>query len=576
MCLLVCSDVCASPATISRLDLRAGGGSETNPNFHYHIPRHSFNRRAFMAELPNSIQQQTYPGYTSLARFSVDSQNHHQLSGRIESRDLYVEEKIFKYLKNWFTERQVWKRLKNVMRPISIYILQLTRMSDLLIQPRQFQNYSRSGSPVLGGSTTTTNDENYDQQERWYSYWAERRWRSTVLNNDIDELPVQEAEIQAAYAKLIRMLKLSKLFNAIMTMCHGLLLVRALDLDYINYLTWQGRSHFGQNFQDNFLWGESTVDVDTRLVVEADSIDSNTNNNSAGNLPTMSGESGICYHLLIVSLLDFLNSLFWYHSKESIVKIDTHKDTICEIKFRLRRVSWLKSTLDMLLSPKHLFQIVYIGLFVGVGSLRGSTGILISLYNSLNQIVRHGYNLYRVVCYHELLVNTLKSTASRQNQPFESTPTPLAGAAGAERNNNNTIDVYHDQNVELLHYEVDNNMIDESYEQRSSRCLAKSDEEMSAGWSRWPIKLYKCACEFRGSFRYRFERVMMMSQMLAIKVTIFALLLRIDSQSLSINSFEGFVLFACLVESFMAMYFYYDKYYSRYLERHNLLKQKLA
>lgn len=112
----------------------------------------------------------------------------------------------------------------------------------------------------------------------------------------------------------------------------------------------------------------------------------------------------------------------------------------------------------------------------------------------------------------------------------------------------------------------------------SDLCERPQVNRSVAGWSCWPVDLFACGCEFRKSYLYRFERFLMMNQMFAVKLTIFMLLMSIESITKlarsRTSSLETVLLFTCLVESFLAMHSYYDKYYSRYLERANLLRMR--
>lgn len=254
----------------------------------------------------------------------------------------------------------------------------------------------------------------------------------------------------------------------------------------------------------------------------------------------------ICYYLLIVTLMDFLNNLHWYHSEQTIKpnylgreasepmrrlqRRYSREDTRLPLFRHDKNVSWLRSAWDILTSPRHLLPASYVGLIMVMGPLPGTLGALISFHNLLNQIVRHGFNLYRVIGYIDLLA---------------------------------TRDAHNINDSAYLpgYYEINSNLGNSSRRVR--------------GWSYWPVSLEDDGINNKSTsnFYKTCERFLMLSQILGVKVTIFTLLIHLDSLE-SRYSFGGLILFLCLVESFLAMHSQYDKYYSRYIHQSPQLKSE--
>lgn len=387
--------------------------------------------------------------------------------------DQYLELKLFRWACRWLSKAREIKLVERVSRSL------IGLFRDMIRTRARVEEAQRDQS----GSS-----HNEQPQVR----------RMLWVNGD----RLVDVHSERARAKLLSSLVLSKLFNGFMIFCHSLLIIKSASAQ-----RWSNHSNASREF---------SVDRLQSSLVEL-------NENRRSTSWQHADEYAICYYWLLVSMLDVVNNLHWYNSKLSI---ETSRDPQTgRYKFRMTDITWFDSFWRVMIKPNHVFQLAYVGLLIGIGPISGSMGILITIYNSVNQLVRYGYNLYRVSEYHKIV---------------ESSPI-----------------------VETLQLDENNNQVMEENEAPTGRCLLE-DQSIKFGWSNWPVKMKSCDCNFRQSIRYKLERWQMMSQMLSIKLTIFTILVHLDSLSVMNNRSEFYILFASLVEAFLAMYFYYNKYQLRY------------
>lgn len=501
-----------------------------------------------------------------------------------------LEKRILAYFKEWMKKIRICECFNYMMRPLTDCVNYINNMGNLY--PRDQQE--RTGNGLERDSLLLDREIGYNQEYHWYLRRIERD-RPLVenynINDDIDEIYVNNHETEIAKIKLIGVLKLSVITNAIIAICHALLLIKTFDIELLCCHLSLERSQSMQNFQDNLRSfgcrdqneSNSDGDGDDKIIDEAFMARLVAGNKSGEeNDFITSNKLGLYYLFIIVNILDTLNNLFWYHSRKTLVPIsfggvnnrsrgisDSH---LSQIKFRLQQVTLLRSVFLLLSSPKQLFQLLSIGLFLTIVPSRGSTGIAISLHTCMNQAVRNLYNLFRVVCYLRKINNAL-CTNEVDDDIYHSNE--LAAPAYSDwqqsiNNDDNDNDNDNDNNILDSRITMNHNSRHQPNRREginiSSRCLAKcdDDDEKNRGWSRWPIDLYAHSCELNNSLRHWFERVIMISQMICVKVTILAILCHIEPQKWSRNLYERFMTYFCLIESFLAMYFYYNKYHDRY------------
>lgn len=505
----------------------------------------------------------------------------------------YLEGRLLDYLKKWILlKRRIWRCFNNVIGPLADHINNFNMMGDLNSREQQ----EETGNSLDGDSLLLDREIGYNQENHWYSRRVEQEreanGNNNVINNsnidNIDQICVSNHETEIAWIKLMRVLKLSLIFNSIMAICHALLLIETFDIEFFCFYLSLGTNVSLQNFQDKLALfgcqqsenngGDSNNNINNRIDYRASAARLVGGNEllEEENTTIISNKYGIYYYFLILSILDALNNLFWSHSRKTIVPLSnigvknrsrgTNGSHPLQIKFRLQQVTLLKSTFIILFSPKQLFQVLLNGLFLTIEPLQGSTGIVISIYNCINRAVGNLYNLFRVVCYLRK-INTY-SIINEDPDILRLNESATTAYFDWQQSNNNDFIILDSRVTNITAH--NNNQHQQNQQEQgyiSSRCLAKwdNDDEKDRGWSRWPIDLYAYSCELGNSLRYMFERVIMISQMICVKVTIFAILYHIESQKLSRNYFEKTVSYFCLIESFLAMYYYYNKYYDRYM-----------
>lgn len=224
-----------------------------------------------------------------------------------------------------------------------------------------------------------------------------------------------------------------------------------------------------------------------------------------------------CYLFTGVAILNLLNNLYWHHYTLAFSRLT---DQIDNVNIQMNKTSWLKSLIYIVKSPRHMFQGVYIALVVA-GPMNEQMTVITCVYNNFNQTMRHAYNWYRVTCY-------LRRLTTREKVPLECHTSCRAEVVG-----------YKD------------------------------------GWLNWPAELNRCKCQFADSFAYHFEKFHVMSQIVSLKLTLFTILVIIDTQQVqlgNLSSAKSIILAAGLLNCFLAMYYYYDKYFIRYLDPNYLLK----
>lgn len=491
-----------------------------------------------------------------------------------QCRYVYLEERISKYIKNWLMKKkQTWNYFDYMLKPFLSCIIYLTTMSDLSARAEQ----EVFGGEISEQNSLSSNEIEYNQENHWYSRRLERRLRENYNNIDngdnIDEIHVSEHEMNIAKIKLINVLKLSKIFNFVLAISHGLNLMKLFDIEFICYNLVLGRGLlYKVDYELSSISGgcsskqHSSYENNNMTLMQATLVAGQRIEGRENKLIISGGEEYdtiFYYHLLIVSILDCLNNLFWYHSRKNIVRINltsvnnrSRGITDTKINFRLQQITLFKSILLILSSPKHICQTIFIGLFLAIWPLGGSNGMAISLYNCFNQMLRNLYNLYRVVCYEREINKSIdKDDRHRSNESAT-----IATYSDRQQSNSFQDDII---NNNVSHEHEEQRLQQQQQQYISTSYLAKLyDIKTNEGLSHWPISLNECSCKLSNLSRHRFERVIMISQMLCVKVTVFALLTHIDGQKLTRNSMEGFMTFSCLIQSFLTMYFHYDKYYN--------------
>lgn len=491
------------------------------------------------------------------------------LQAQNRCRYVYLEERIFDFIKNWLMKKkQTWKCSSHLLKPLLNCIIYLTTMSNLNVRAEQ----EVFGEDISEQSSLSTREDmmEYNQENYWYFRRLEPRENYNNVDN-IDETHVSEHDMKIAKIKLIRVLKLSGMFNFILAISHGLLLMKLFDIEFICYNLSLGRgllykfdyelSSISDGRQHSSYENDTMTLMQTKLVAGKEIEGRENKLIISGSSSSSEYDMIFYYYLLIVSILDCLNNLFWYHSRQNIVRINltsaNNRSRVIadkKINFRLQQITLFKSILLILSSPKHICQTIFIGLFLAIWPLGGSTGMAISLYNCSNQVLRNLYNLYRVVCYErEVNISIDKDDRLCLNE------SATVAYNDWQQSNSFQDDIINNNDS----HELEEQRLQQQYISMSH--LAKLNDKTNEGWSHWPMSLNECNCKLNNLSRYRFERVIMISQMLCVKVTIFALLMYIDGQKLTRNSLEGFTTFSCLVQAFLTMYFHYDKYYNCYM-----------
>lgn len=256
------------------------------------------------------------------------------------------------------------------------------------------------------------------------------------------------------------------------------------------------------------------------------------------------------YSIAILALLDLANNALWLKHRNSLARIEGSFK-----KMRGYRTSLFRASLQMIGSARHLFQLINV-IFCLMAPFSPTSKALILGQHSLNQLAQSYYNAYRVQKYQAILTgkeNFLIYTSSQRR-----------GHGNAERQITTPPDV-----------DVNNNIVNNSYSNDNTgsngkRC--KHNIYDLTGWSHWPIQLYNCDCHFRDSLAFNFEKILIISQLLNVKLGIFNMSMRLDNRKPStilVAHYSGsqqpkYWIFACLFQSFLAMYSYYDKLHYRY------------
>lgn len=439
----------------------------------------------------------------------------------------YLEGKLLAYLKKWLIQRsKTWCWLNSLFRlhcrhhhhhhshysrgnNMGGITGQLERRNSTGMRGRflSFDTLQQIEEP----NWRPHHDEVYEEVDDDDDDEDENRNSTAIRYAKLKELE-EEEEDERNKAKLTRVLEVSKLFNMVIVLCHSLFLIKTIDslitlaksssiyTSRASVLTVLGKIHHHQSTS----WPTDILSRD-----------------KYGKLTNI---DNVYYYVLVITLLDFLNNLYWYHSRESLIpippanNINSAGQTQAPIRFRSRKISLLRSLFHLITSPRHLFRASYAGLLVAAFPLTGLMGLTVGLLNSFNQVARNAYNIYRVNFY-------LSAISNR----------PPANA---------------DDGVTIVW---------EANEKANNKL----------GWSNWPISLGSSSENFPKLST--FERLQMMSQILGVKLTIFALSLHVDVLQSSTPdrhhqyTTSNLVSFACLLEAFLTMHSYYDKYYTRYL-----------
>lgn len=436
------------------------------------------------------------PSAAMLRQVSSDSIPSTDSDQQVDNSD-YLEFRLALQLLRWLDSTLIWSPAKRVIKYLSVTLAKKMNNTNEFAIHQQGNDADYLHDSIV---FAPRNDSGRESREN--------------LTMKVDGSVVR--------MRLIQNLQISKWFNLFMVLSHSSLVMKTIDLEWLRDHLAKARALTFQNFHSTLIrpaLNESHQSI---------------------NWHQDGQEGNICYYLLLVTVLDFFNNLYWYHSKETIVPYKNHRG---RHSFGLRRITWLRSTLHILMSPRHIFQAAYVGLFIALGPLGGSLGLMIGLYNSLNQMLRHGYNYYRTNRYLEIVIES--------------------GSQELEHGQQEEAEVSMDEN---------NNVTYGGRAEVASSTCEQNIVVPRAAWSNWPVNLSSCFCEFSDSYRYQFERLLMMSQMLGAKVAIFTLLLHIDSHKFD-GSPSSLLAIACLVESFLAMHSFYDKYYARYINRDDLLKK---
>lgn len=357
-------------------------------------------------------------------------------------------------------------------------------------------------------------------------------------------------EEAGARRRLIGVLRVTKIINLLLLISNMALLIRAIDQSSLmkcwtvgKALNLQNLQRAGDSYSEVGDGSQSSSPPNSLMVAGSQPAASwrkasancighsnGINNASASpHQPTLGvGLSrsefvgtNICYYLLIVTLLDFLNSLHWRHSSKratscsrrrrasgAVLRPAPGKLSRGPLVSAVRAAAWLRSALCILTSPRHLFQAVHLSLLTTLAADSGALGPLAGLLNWLNQVVRHSLNVYRISCHLSALRRRRSPHEARGGQP-EVASERAEGSAKLEESNLN----------------------------------GPTGTGSLSALDRWLI----------------------MSQIMGVKLSIFVILIQLDGLQFG-GSLRSVALCASLVESFLALHSFYDNYHSRYIQ----------
>lgn len=295
--------------------------------------------------------------------------------------------------------------------------------------------------------------------------------------------------------------------------------------------------------------------------------------------------------IMLASILDFANSCLWHKCRHSFHKLNdgNFKQTRSYFSSTLSEGGLARSMIILTFSPRHVFSLINT-IFCLKAPYSKQLASLILTHYSLNSSIQHVYNLYRVTKYQVYLGKNFNKFIFRQQ--FFANLTANRHQS-LDNNNNNAIrstDIYDDDS-----YNITNNSLNVNSTARHIQTspipttnintldsLVSSESSIvnhmksgkrckhyiydNPGWSHWPIQLYSCDCDFRDSLSYNFEKTLIISQLLVIKMGVVNICLRLERLSIIPVLLKNITL-VCLFVMFLAMYSTYDKIHDRYLHK---------
>lgn len=337
-------------------------------------------------------------------------------------------------------------------------------------------------------------DEPRDQRRQQRDQEATENHRRASGVNDLDLCLVNHEEERSSIGVMKRALEKSKQLNSIILACHIVLVISFLiDFATTGLHPTESRQHNGprdRNRIDGNWW-----------------------------LPSML--------LITVTTLDLVNQIHWHyhhhHKYYHCSRLNHQLTPHSEGKSQHFHSRWLRSTLEIVANPRHLFRVVeaFVLLHWGIGS--GSFGssiasLLIRLHHSVNRIVSHTCHLSRV------------TSSNYSSLGLGVQPNGERSVEGEEK------EVTTNKKWQVLRWPF----------HRDGKCNEENTRQL--------------------------QRVHLISQLVGVKLIILILLMHINSLAnkppgCQVSIAEYSLLFGCLFESFLAMHSYYDKYHTRYLAK---------
>lgn len=394
----------------------------------------------------------------------------------------YLEDKLFRRLDKWLAKSSVWRQVKNVARRvIKSYLFELISSESAA---SNMHGHRRDGHQIssLWASAVGQDDNNITTNSPNFRH--EQRSRSPTPRIVID---VAEEESKA---KLVRVLEVARVINSLLMVCHGLIIFKSVDY----CAGWSQFLRSTSTLPSLSDWfGVTQLSESTSWLVASD-------------------EEQLGHMLLVTNLFDMCANIYWHHAQMSFRRVKRGDSLVfgqCNEPSLLQ-----KSILQILISPRHLFQVSYAALLVNslkTPSASNEMSFGASLLNCHIQVLRYGYNLHRVSQY-------LKIIRSSQR---------------VDINNNERVD----------------------------ECLwTSSCPEPNTDWSHWPVPLFSCECTFQESALYLFEKLQMLLEVTSVKLSTLTLLFQLDAKG---GADAPRLL--CLLLGFLTLHFNYDKYHRRYM-----------